>query len=545
MIPSSSPSCFLILVTILLSASRLFSLPLHDSFLQCLTLNSNIPIPFSTTFYTPNNYSSFASVLESSARNLRFLLPSAPKPEAIFTPLHESHIQAAVICSKQLKVHLIVRSGGHDYEGLSYVSTELPFIVLDLAKLRSIKIDIDDNSAWVQAGATIGELYYRIAEESKIHGFPAGVCPSVGIGGHITGGGYGSLMRKYGLAADNVIDARVIDVHGRVLDRQAMGEDYFWAIRGGGGGSFGIIIDWKVKLVPVPPKVTTFTVSRTLEQGATKLLYKWQQVADKLDEDLFIRVIIENTYTGKNKAKTITTSYNALFLGDANRLLQLMEYRFPELGLTRGDCIETSWLNSVLFIAGYPSGTPPEVLLYDPSPWKNYFKAKSDFVKEPIPETAIEGMWDRYFEEDYPYVIWNPCGGAMSKISESKIPFPHRDGNLFMIEYLTNWESTEANTTKHIDWIRKLHDYMTPYVSKYPRAAYVNFRDLDLGTNNKDDPNFTQARVWGTMYFKDNFNRLMQVKTRADPENFFRHEQSIPPLPVFMADSLGFKHPVS
>ncbi|XP_010441892.1 PREDICTED: cannabidiolic acid synthase-like 2 isoform X2 [Camelina sativa] len=507
---------------------------LQDQFINCVQRNTHVYFPLEKTFFAPaKNVSMFSQFLESTAQNIRFLKKSLPKPGFIISPIHESHVQASVICAKKLRMHLRVRSGGHDYEGLSYVSQIVkPFILMDLSKMRQADINIKDNSAWVQSGSTLGELYYRIAEKSKVHGFPAGLCSSLGIGGHITGGAYGSMMRKYGLGADNVLDAKIVDANGRLLDRAAMGEDTFWAIRGGAGGSFGIILAWKIKLVPVPQTVTVFTITKTLQQDVGhKIITKWQRVADKLVEELFIRVLFNVAGTGGNK--TVTMSYNSLFLGGKGILMKVMKKSFPELGLTLKDCIEMSWLESIAYISGFPTHTPTNILLQGKSPFpKVNFKAKSDFVKTPIPESGLKGIFQKLLKEDIPLMIWNPYGGMMAKIPESQIPFPHRKGVLFKVQYVTSWLDSDKRPSKHMNWIRDFYNYMTPYVSSNPRQAYVNYRDLDLGKNTKDRKTcFKQAQGWGANYFKNNFNRLVSIKSKVDPENFFRHEQSIPPMP--------------
>ncbi|KAK6267540.1 hypothetical protein QUC31_011700 [Theobroma cacao] len=528
--PSFSVPLFLL---VLFSFSWATSARTHDSFLQCLSLHSGIN---ARLIYTQNS-SSYESVLDLSARNARFSTPTTPRPLVIVTPSNVSHVQATINCSREHDMQIRIRSGGHDYEGLSYVS-KVPFVIIDLINMRSIDVDTEKKTAWIQAGATIGELYYRIAEKSTTLAFPAGVCPTVGVGGHFSGGGYGMMTRKFGLAADQIIDAHIVTVDGRILDRNSMGEDLFWAIRGGGGASFGVIVAWKVKLVSVPSTVTVFTVNRTLEENAIKLVHKWQSVAEAIDEDLYFRVFLRAVNSSQEGKRTVQASFTSLFLGRIDQLIALMQESFPELGLVKEDCIEMSWIQSIFYFPGIPQSESLDVLLNRTGTIRTVtagiFKAKSDYVTEPIPEIALEGLWQWFYEDESGTLelIFSPYGGIMDEISESETPFPHRAGNLYKIHYAVSWEEEDASTSqKHINFMRRLYKYMEPYVSKSPRAAYMNYRDLDLGSNNEGNyTSYTQASRWALKYFKNNFNRLIHVKSMVDPQNFFRHEQSVPTL---------------
>ncbi|RDY02781.1 Berberine bridge enzyme-like 23, partial [Mucuna pruriens] len=499
-----------VFLILLLSISCAASTLVEKKFKECLLIPLDGNSESIEKMLFTSSSSLYPQVLESLEQNPRWV-NSSRKPLLILTPFHESEIQAAIICSKELGLQLRVRSGGHDYEGLSYLS-EVPFVMVDLINIRSIEINLADETAWVQAGASLGELYYEISKASKVHGFPAGTCPSVGIGGHISGGGVGTMLRKHGLAADHVVDAYLIDVNGKIHDRKSMGEDVFWAIRGGSATSFGVILAWKIRLIRVPPIVTGFNIHRTLEEGATKLIHRWQYIAQEFHEDLFIRVLAQNS---GDKSKKFQATFNSLFLGGMDKLIPLMNESFPELGLQAKDCTEMTWIQSVLFFAGYNKGDPPELLLNRTTTYKSSFKAKSDFVKEPIPKTGLGGVWKMLLEEEtLAMLIMEPYGGRMNEISESEIPFPHRKGNLYNIQYLVKWEvnSNEASR-RHLNWIKMVYRYMTPYVSKSPRAAYFNYKDLDLGKNKNDNTSYSEASVWGKKYFMGNFRRLAQIKT--------------------------------
>ncbi|PON32514.1 L-gulonolactone/D-arabinono-1,4-lactone oxidase, partial [Parasponia andersonii] len=138
------------------------SIPVQQNFVLCMStqfkaLTRNVQIIYSS------DSPLYQSLLESSQQNPRWLNSTTLRPLLIITPFHESEIQAALICSRKNGLQVRVRSGGHDYEGLSYLS-KTPFVIIDLINLRSIDVNLVDETAWVQSGATLGELYYAIAK---------------------------------------------------------------------------------------------------------------------------------------------------------------------------------------------------------------------------------------------------------------------------------------------------------------------------------------------------------------------------------------------
>ncbi|KAI5658136.1 hypothetical protein M9H77_26929 [Catharanthus roseus] len=517
----------LFLSTVLLLSFFTF-ISANEPFLGCLHSNSNPKYPISSVIYSRSN-SSYSSVLQTYIRNLRFNESTTQKPQLIITALHVSHIQAAVVCGKQHDMQMKIRSGGHDYEGLSYVSENPNFFVLDMFNLRAINVSEENETAWVQTGATLGEVYYRIAEKSNVHGFPAGVCPTVGVGGHMTGGGYGTMMRKYGLSVDNILDAQVVDVNGRFLDRASMGEDLFWAITGGGGSSFGVVVAFKIKLVRVPPKVTVFRVDKTYHQNAVNLAYKWQQIAYKLPDDLFIRMTLAVVNGSGIEGKTIMATFRALFLGDSTKLLPIMEKFYPELGVQQKDCIELTWVESIVYWTEFPNGTSIDALLSRVPQSLVYHKRKSDYLTKPMPKAGIELLFQKMVELESPFIQFNPYGGRMSQIPWFEKPYPHRAGYITKMQYSTEWNEGGAEAAnRYKQLVRDLYNFMTPYVSKSPRQAFLNYRDIDLGVNHQGNRSYIEGAAFGRKYFKDNFDRLVKIKTNVDPDNFFRNEQSIP-----------------
>ncbi|XWS37799.1 hypothetical protein CRYUN_Cryun19dG0076800 [Craigia yunnanensis] len=174
-----------------------------------------------------------------------------------------------------------------------------------------------------------------------------------------------------------------------------MGENLFWAIRGGGGDSFGIVIAWKVNLVTVPATVTVFTVTKTLEQNAIKLLHRWQFIGHNLPDGTFSFVSLRSVNSSQDGKRTVLASFSLFFLSGVDELDRT--FQNPLIG---------------------PA-----------------FKAKSDYVKEPISDIALEGLWSKLYDEEAELIVilFVAYGGIMDEIPETATPFPHRAGNLYKI----------------------------------------------------------------------------------------------------------------
>src|SRR5581483_163889 len=182
-------------------------------------------------------YDAAASVFDS--------LYDSIKPIAVVQPLDAKDVAAVVRWSAAKGVHIVAKSGGHSYGGYSTVSNG---VVVDLSKLAAVSVS--GGHATIGPGARLGNVYDTLGAHGVA--IPAGTCPSVGIGGHVLGGGFGLASRAWGPASDNLVSLQIVTADGKVLTADpAQNADLFWACRGGGGGNFGIVTRLTFRTHPV------------------------------------------------------------------------------------------------------------------------------------------------------------------------------------------------------------------------------------------------------------------------------------------------------
>ena len=380
-----------------------------------------------------------------------------------------------------------LRSGGHSYEGFSQSSS----VVIDTRLISAIAVDKATKSATVGAGASLGQVYKAIAARGLA--FPGGSCPTVGVSGHVLGGGYGYLARPYGLACDNVLSIDLVNAQGRQIHADAQqNADLFWACRGGGGGSFGAVTGYKLHLLELA-SVFTFNIKfpQLSVRRAAAIMQEWQAWAPQAPQSIDSNLVIAKDPNGGIALRCAGQS-----IGSSKELQRELKF------LSSAPPVRRTYLDSITYFAGGQKGwTYPSYAM----------KGKSDYATSPLTDAGLMALMNAVSASLGIYVICDSYGGTIANTAADATAFAHRNGTLYCLQYGSDWTSP-SDTPRHLSDMRNCYAAMRPYVSG---AAYVNYCDLDLAD-------------WQTAYWGQNLTRLKQIKSSFDPDNVFRHAQSVP-----------------
>ena len=409
----------------------------------------------------------------------------AVMPLAVVQPLDAADVAAVIRWATKTGVHVVARSGGHSYGGYSTISNG---VVVDLQRLKGVAVS--QGQAIVGAGARLGNIYNSLGT----HGLaiPAGTCPSVGIGGHALGGGFGLASRAWGVASDNVVAAQIVTADGKVIVADAKHHpDLYWACRGGGGGNFGI--------------VTRFTFrTHAVAQGSYFVAtWPWAQAGEVIASFLAWAPHQPDALGALCRLAAgpggPTVQVFGQFLGSETALKSaLASLQPPATKLTTGTA---SWLDLVRRWAGCLGHPLPECSV----PVHTAFAGASDYIAT-VPTQAQLAKFALVVEArgaSSGALLIDAYGGAINRVKPGATAFVHRNV-LASIQYYSG--GVGART-----WVDSSRAALKPAVSG---AAYVNYIDPHLAN-------------WQQAYYGANLSRLRAVKKKYDPHNLFHFPQSI------------------
>jgi FAD/FMN-containing dehydrogenase len=421
-------------------------------------------------------------------------LKSNRYPKAIVRAASEYDVSLAVAFAREQGLPLAVRSGGHSLALYSVVDDAL---VIDLSGMKRVRIDPDERIAYVQPGATSGDLAVPAGE----HGLAlsTGDARSVGMGGLTTGGGIGFMVRKYGLAIDNLLAARVVLADGSIVTTSATERpDLFWAIRGG-GGNFGIITEFTYRLAPVGQ----------IYGGALILPATKEVIRGYLDY-------------AKSAPEDLTTITNMMFAPPAPFI---PEDKVGSLVLIILPVWTGSMEDGEKVMAPLRALAEPVADLVGPMPYPAIYTF-TDFATEPhgaalrsmfsddLSDDAIDAILDAMATASSPFALvqLRPLGGALSKVEKYATAFAHRDKDL-MLAIINIWLDPAEDSAPHAAWTEALW----AKVRGEGEGAYVNFLEEE-----------GEARIRDA-YPPATYEKLAKIKAYYDPENVFRFNQNIKP----------------
>jgi FAD/FMN-containing dehydrogenase len=409
------------------------------------------------------------------------------RPALIVRCAGVSDVMRGVEFARSHDVPLSIRGGGHSVAGKAVCDGGM---MLDLSPMKGIRVDPVRRIAEAQAGLTLGEFDH----ETQAFGLATtlGVVSVTGIAGLTLGGGLGWLNGLHGLACDNLISADVVTADGRLLrTSEEENEDLFWGIRGG-GGNFGVVTSFGFRLHPVSTVLAgglSYPLSR-----AHEILRFYHEFASRCPDELSTVASLGVTPDGDGVVSVSVCYCGSLEEGE--RVLRpLREFSSP-----LADNIEPMVYTTLQSApdVGFPPGR------------RHYWK--SSYLKE-LSEEAIEVMTEYVSEMPSPAtgVGLQQMHRAASRVDPTATAFPHRDEHYdFLI--LSQW-ADPAECERNVEWTRSLFESMEPY---FEGGVYVN----NLGDEGED----RVREAYGA-----NYERLLALKGKYDPTNFFRLNQNIKP----------------
>ena len=417
-------------------------------------------------------------------------------PDLIAQCKGAADVRAAVNFARENDLLVSVKGGGHNIAGRAVADEGL---MIDLSQMDAVRVDPDAKTARVEPGVVLSELDH----ETQAYGLatPVGYNSTTGIAGLTLGGGWGWLSRKHGLTVDNLLSADVVTADGQLVHASAdQHADLFWGLRGG-GGNFGVVTSFEFQLHEVGPTVLSGPVVHPFADTAAVLSEYREFAADAPNEATIWFVIrdappmdvIPEKWHGE---KVLILA--AFYAGEMSKGKDVLR-PLRDIGEPVADGIGphpyAGWQQAFDGLA--PAGN------------RNYWKSHNFAeMTDGMIETFVE------FGETIPSPLTEiacaQLGGAVNELPVDATAYPHRDTQ-FVMNLHTQWTDPEQDE-ECIAWAREMHEAMTPHATG---GVYANFVPEEHGA--------PQAA------YGDNYDRMVEVKTRWDPANLFRLNHNVEP----------------